>query len=170
MDELLRQKFLTQEEYNAVCEKNMLVIKPRYPPEGAGLIDVISKVANSSLAKKVINSGIGKKVIEKATKETFKKVANSSIGKQLQSSLVKDVANASEKAANSAFEKLGLEPVKGVAKVAEETANTVLKEIGVEPSEKKLETVFKKIQKRKAPGGSFSRKKRRKIGEGIVLE
>ena len=147
----------------------MLVIKPRYPPEGAGLIDVISKVANSSLAKKVINSNIGKKIVEKATKENFQKAANSAIGQQLQSSLVKGVANASEKAANTAFEKLGLEPVKGVAKASEEAAKRVLKEIGVAPTEEKLKTAFKKIQKRKAPN-SFSRKKRRKIGTGIVLE
>ena len=147
----------------------MLVIKPRYPPEGAGLIDVISKVANSTLAKKVINSGIGKKVIEKATKENFKKVANSAIGKQLQSSLVKGAANASEKAANTAFQKLGLAPLEGVAKATEEAANTVLKEIGVEPTEEKLKSAFKIIKKRKAPS-SFSRKKRRKIGKGIILE
>ena len=89
----------------------MLVIKPKYPPEGAGFIDVISKVANTALAKKVIDSGIGKKVVEKATKENFQKVANSAIGKQLQSSLVKGVADVSEKAANTAFQKLGLAPV-----------------------------------------------------------
>ena len=140
----------------------MLVIKPRYAPKGEGLIDVISKVANSTLAKKVINSGIGKKLVEKATKDNFQKVANSAIGKQLQSSLVKGVANASEKAANAAFEKLGIEPVKGVGKATEEVANSILKDIGVEPTEEKLKSAFKKIQKRKAPS-LFSRKKRRKI-------
>ena len=48
----------------------MLVIKPR--AQGAGIVDVISRVANSAFAKKVINSAIGKKVIKKATKENFK--------------------------------------------------------------------------------------------------
>ena len=99
----------------------------------------------------------------------IQKAANTAIGKQLQSSLVKGIASASEKAANTAFEKLGLEPVQGVAKATEDAAHTVLKEIGVEPTEEKLKSAFKKIQKRKAPG-SFSRKKRRKIGKGIVLE
>ena len=82
----------------------MLVIKPR--THGAGIIDIISKVANSALAKKVINSTVGKKVIQKATKDNLIKAANSAIGKQLQTAVVKGVANASEKAANSTFEKL----------------------------------------------------------------
>ena len=65
----------------------MLVIKPR--AQGAGLIDIISKVTNSALAKKVISSAVGKKIIEKATKENFRKAANSAIGKQLKLPLLK---------------------------------------------------------------------------------
>ena len=47
----------------------MLVIKPR--AQGAGLIDIFSKVANSALAKKVINSTVGRKAIEKGDKLKF---------------------------------------------------------------------------------------------------
>ena len=73
----------------------MLVIKPR--AQGAGIVDIFSKVANSALAKKVINSAVGRKVIEQATKENFKKAANSAIGKQIQSSFVKRIIDASKK-------------------------------------------------------------------------
>ena len=98
----------------------MLVIRPR--TQGAGIFDVISKVANSALAKKVINSAVGKQVIKHATKENFKKAANSAIGKQLKSAVVSGIANASEKVANDAFQKLGaVNP--GVGKVSEKVVN-----------------------------------------------
>lgn len=81
----------------------MLVIKPR--AQGAGIFDVISRVENSALTKKVINSTIGRKVIEKATKENLIKAANSAIGKQIQTAVVKGVADASEKSSSFSISK-----------------------------------------------------------------
>ena len=150
----------------------MLVIKPR--TEGAGFFDIFSKVANSALTKKVINSTIGKKVIEKATKDNLVKAANSAIGKEIQSAVVKGVADASERAANSAFKKLGVSapPTGLVAKTSEQALN----KLGIAAPEKKvLEKVFAATtlptRKRKLyrPGRS---KKNRKTnnGAGIILE
>ena len=150
----------------------MLVIKPR--TQGAGIFDVISKVANSTLARKVINSAVGKKVIEKATKDNLIKAANSTIGKQLKTAVVKGVADASERAASSAFKKLGVSapPTGLVAKTSEQALN----KLGIVAPEKKvLEKVFAATtlpsRKRKLyrPGRS---KKRRKTnnGAGIILE
>ena len=157
----------------------MLVIKPR--TQGAGIIDIFSKVANSALAKKVINSTIGKKVIEKATKENLVKAANSAIGKQVQTAVVKGVADASEKVANSTFQKLGALglPPGTVARAAENAANSTLKEIGITPAEKEvLEQVFTATtlpRKRKQlssykPGRSKKRKRAKAVGTGIILE
>ena len=152
----------------------MLVIKPR--TQGAGIIDIFSKVANSALAKKVINSTIGKKVIEKATKENLVKAANSAIGKQVQTAVVKGVADASEKVANSTFQKLGLPPGT-VAKAAEKAANSTLKEFGIIPEKEVLEQVFaattlpkKRKQLSYTPGRSKKRKKAKAVGTGIILE
>ena len=152
----------------------MLVIKPR--TQGAGIFDVISKVANSALAKKVINSTIGKKVIEKATKENLVKAANSAIGKQVQTAVIKGVADASEKVANSTFQKLGLPPGT-VAKAAEKAANSTLKEFGIIPEKEVLEQVFaattlpkKRKQLSYTPGRSKKRKKAKAVGTGIILE
>ena len=153
----------------------MLVIKPK--TQGAGIFDVISKVANSALAKKVINSTVGKKVIEKATKENLVKAANSAIGKQVQTAVVKGVADASEKVANSTFQKLGLPPGT-VARAAENAANSTLKEIGITPAEKEvLEQVFtattlpkKRKQLSYTPGRSKKRKRAKALGTGIILE
>ena len=152
----------------------MLVIKPR--TQGAGIFDVISKVANSALARKVINSTVGKKVIEKATKENLVKAANSAIGKQVQTALVKGVADASEKVANSTLQKLRLPPGT-VAKVTEEAANSTLKEFGITPPEKEvLEQVFaattlpKKRKLPTKPGRSKKRKRAKAFGTGIILE
>ena len=149
----------------------MLVIKPR--TQGAGIIDLFTKVANSALAKKVINSAVGKKVIEKATKENFVKAANSTIGKQLQTAVVKGVADASEKVANSTIQKLGL-PSGTVAKVTEKAANSALKEFGISPEKKVLEQVFSaSTLKRKLPtkpGRSKKRKRAKAVGTGIILE
>ena len=157
----------------------MLVIRPR--TQGAGIIDVISKVANSALAKKVINSTLGKKVIQQATKENFKKAANSAIGKQLQSAVVKGVANASEKAANSASQKLGFTVKPGqVAEAAEKAINYALQNIS-EPEKIALEKVYASSlavpaaggHKRKLstkPGRSKKRRRAKALGTGIILE
>ena len=150
----------------------MLVIKPR--TQGAGFFDIFSKVANSAVTKKVLNSAIGKKVIEKATKENLVKAANSAIGKQIQNAVVKGVADASEKAANSAFNKLGVtNPEPGlVAKTSEQA----LEKLGITalPAEQKvLKKVFaaSTIRKRKATRPGRSKKKRKRtFGSGIVLE
>ena len=151
----------------------MLVIKPR--AQGAGIVDVISRVANSALAKKVIDSAIGKKVIEKATKENFKRAAKSAIGKQLQSAVVKGVANASEKAANSAFQKLGISAQPGlVAKTSEKAVNSALQQLGIQEKaaiEKVLKNTLPNPRKRKlvVPGRKKGKKKRA-FGSGIILE
>ena len=154
----------------------MLVIKPR--AQGAGIVDIFSKVANSALAKKVINSAVGRKVIEQATKENFKKAANSAIGKQLQSAVVKGVADVSEKAANSAFQKLGISTQPGlVAKTSEKAVTSAFQNLGIsEPEKIALEKVFndtlpKPNRKRKLirPGRQKG-KKRRARGTGIILE
>ena len=139
----------------------MLVIKPR--AQGAGIVDVISRVANSALAKKVINSAVSKKVIEKATKENFKKAANSAIGKQLQTAVVKGVANASEKAANSAFQKLGiLNPEKTEQNLG------IQEKIALE---KILANTLPNPRKRKLQSpGRQKGKKKRGFGSGIILE
>ena len=148
----------------------MLVIKPR---TGAGFFDIFSKVANSAVTKKVLNSAIGKKVIEKATKENLVKAANSAIGKQIQNAVVKGVADASEKAANSAFNKLGVtNPEPGlVAKTSEQA----LEKLGITalPEKQVLEKVFaaSTVRKRKATRPGRSKKKRKRtFGSGIVLE
>jgi hypothetical protein len=152
----------------------MLVIKPR--TQGAGIFDVISKVANSALTKKVINSTIGRKVIEKATKENLIKAANSAIGKQIQTAVVKGVADASEKAAHSAFQKLGVSPPPSgnIAKVSEKAVNSTLKNFGITPETKIFEKVLtSSTLKRKLPtqpGRSKKRKRARAIGTGIILE
>ena len=152
----------------------MLVIKPR--TQGAGIFDVISKVANSTLARKVINSAVGKKVIEKATKDNLIKAANSTIGKQLKTAVVKGVADASEKAANSAFQKLGISSPKPgvVAKASEKAANSAFEKLGISPEKVALEKVFAAVstpQKRKLSTKPGRSKKRRKtLGTGIVLE
>ena len=151
----------------------MLVIKPR--AQGAGLIDVISKVTNSALAKKVISSAVGKKIIEKATKENFKKAANSAIGQQLQSAAVKSIANASEKAANSAFQKLGISAQPGVvAKTSENAVNSALQNLGIQEKvalEKVLKDTLPNPRKRKLVRlGRQKGKKRRAFGRGIILE
>ena len=150
----------------------MLVVKPR--TQGAGIFDVISKVANSTLARKVINSAVGKKVIEKATKDNLIKAANSTIGKQLKTAVVKGVADASEKAANSAFQKLGISapPAGLVAKTSEKALN----ELGISAPEKKvLDKVFAAstfpTRKRKLYQPGRSKKRRRRTeGAGIILE
>ena len=148
----------------------MLVIKPR--TQGAGLVDVISKVVNSALAKKVINSAVGKKVIEKATKENFKKAANSAIGKQLQTAVVKKVADASEKAANSAFQKLGISNPGVTAKTSEKVLNSTLQNLGIQEKialDKVFNHALPNPRKRKLPGRKKG-KKRRAFGSGIILE
>ena len=158
----------------------MLVIRPR-TTQGAGVFDVISKVANSTLARKVINSAVGKKVIEQVTKENLKKAANSAIGKQLQTAVVKGVADATEKAANATFQKIGISPQPGVRKASEKAVKSGLQKLGLsQPALEKvaLEQVFAattlpapKGQKRKIsskPGRS--KKKKRSIGRGIILE
>ena len=151
----------------------MLVIKPR---TGAGFFDIFSKVANSAVTKKVLNSAIGKKVIEKATKENLVKAANSAIGKQIQNAVVKGVADASEKAANSAFNKLGVTaPPAGLVAKTSEQALEKLTGITALPAEQKvLQKVFaaSTIRKRKQgtrPGRS-KKKRKRTFGSGIVLE
>ena len=150
----------------------MLVIKPR--AQGAGLVDIISKVAYSALAKKVVNSAVGKKVIEKATKENFKKAANSAIGKQLQSSIVKGVADASEKAANSAFQKLGISNPGVTAKTSEKALNSALQNLGIQEKialDKVFNDTLPNPRKRKiSKPGRKKGKKRRAFGSGIILE
>ena len=115
----------------------MLVIESR----GAGIFDIISKVANSALASKVINSTlankainstIGKQVIKHATKENFKKAAESAIGKQLKTAFVNKVADASEKVAANTLQKLGIESKPGViAKAAKKVTNSALQNTGL---------------------------------------
>ena len=151
----------------------MLVVKPR--SQGGGIFDVISKVANSALAKKAINSAIGKKIIEQATKENFKKAANSAIGQQLKKSIVSGIANASEKAVNSTLEKAGISSKPGVvAGVSEKAANSLLEKIGFSPDSTIKPTPPKivppKLSKRKRPLSRQKGKRRRKIGKGIILE
>ena len=157
----------------------MLVIRPR--TQGAGIFDVITKVANSAFAKKVINSAVGKKIIQQATKENLRKVANSTIGKQLQTAVVKGAADAAEKAANTTFQKLGISSQPGfVAKASEKAANSALQKLGLSglPEKAVLEKVFAATtlpagQKRKllTPGRQKKKRKRAKaFGNGIILE
>ena len=158
----------------------MLVVRPR--TQGAGIFDVFSKVANSALAKKVINSAVGKKVIAHATKENLKKAANSAIGKQLQTALVKGVADASEKAANTTLQKLGISSEPGlVARTAEKAAHSGLQKLGLAPDKLALDQVFaattllapkKKSRKRKVtrPGRQKKSKRAKAVGTGIIWE
>ena len=128
----------------------MLVIESR----GAGIFDVISKVANSALASKVINSAlankainstIGKQVIKQATKENFKKAAESAIGKQLKTAFVNKVADASEKIAANTLQKLGIESKPGViAKTAKKVTNSALQNTGLWEEPKKKKSALKK--------------------------
>ena len=170
----------------------MLVIRPRgtTTTQGAGIFDVISKVANSTLARKVINSAVGKKVIEQVTKENLKKAANSTIGKQLQTAVVKSVADATEKAANATFKKIGISSPAGqpgaVARASEKAVKSGLQKLGLSslsPALEKaaLEQVFAattlpttaKGRKRKLPSskpGRSKKKKRTGVGAGIILE
>ena len=158
----------------------MLVIRPRGTTQGAGIFDIISKVANSTLAKKVINSAVGKKVIEQVTKENLKKAANSAIGKQLQTAVVKGVADATEKAANATFQKIGISPQPEVRKVSEKAVKSGLQKLGLsQPALEKvaLEQVFAattlpKGRKRKISSkpGRSKKKKRTEFGAGIILE
>ena len=158
----------------------MLVVKPR--TEGAGIFDVFSKVANSALTK-TINSTIGKKIVEKATKDNFIKAANSAIGKQLQTAVVKGVADASEKAADLVLKKLGA-PIKPgiVKKVTEKAAESALEKLGIE-KETSADSTFQKLgikrktadsvlgkKKRKLSSTPGISKKRKRIGAGIILE
>ena len=165
--------------------------------QGAGIFDVFSKVANSALAKKVINSAVGKKVIQQATKENLKKAVNSALGKQLQTAVVKGVADASEKAANATLQKFGISspviPPGFVAKTVEKAGHSGLRKLGlvVPPSEEKaaLDKVFaattllpapkKKARKRKIistqrPGRRKKTKRARASssfsGTGIIWE
>ena len=169
----------------------MLVIESR----GAGIFDVISKVANSALVNKAINSTIGKQVIKHATKENFKKAAESAIGKQLKTAFVNKVADASEKVAANTLQQLGIESKPGViAKAAKKVTNSALQNTGLwkEPDEGKL--ALKKLgiklpRKRKRDKGiaasaftrlGISRKHQRELsrlpgrkrrkGAGIILE
>ena len=160
----------------------MLVIRPR--TQGAGIFDVFSKVANSALAKKVINSAVGKKVIEQATKKNLIKAANSAIGKQLQTAVIKGVADASEKAANTTLHKLGISSQPGiVAKATEKATKSGFQKLGLssQPEEKAvLKKVFAattlpipKGRKRKistTPGRRKKFKRARAFGSGIILE
>ena len=177
----------------------MLVVRPRGGTQGAGIFDVFSKVANSALAKKVINSAVGKKVIQQATKANLKKAVNSALGKQLQTAVVKGVADASEKAANATLQKFGISspviPPGFVAKTVEKAGHSGLRKLGlvVPPSEEKaaLDKVFaaattlipapKKAKTRKRKIISTSRPGRRKktkrakasssfSGTGIIWE
>ena len=157
----------------------MLVIRPR--TQGAGIFDVFSKVTNSAFAKKLINSAVGKKIIEQATKENLRKVANSTIGKQLQTAVVKGAADAAEQAANTTFKKLGISSQPGlVGKASEKAANSALQKLGLSgPASEKavLEKVFAattlpapKGRKRKISTTPGRRKKKRRVGSGIILE
>ena len=169
----------------------MLVIESR----GAGIFDVISKVANSALINKAVNSTIGKQVIKHATKENFKKAAESAIGKQLQTAFVNKVADASEKVAANTLQKLGIESKPGViAKAAEKVTNSALQKTGLweEPKRVTEKSALKKLgikRKRKRDEDiaaaaftrlGISRKHQRKLsrlpgrkrrkGAGIILE
>ena len=169
----------------------MLVIESR----GAGIFDIISKVANSALINKAVNSTIGKQVIKHATKENFKKAAESAIGKQLKTAFVNKVADASEKVAANTLQKLGIESKPGViAKAAEKVTNSALQNTGLwgEPKRVTEKSALKKLgikRKRKSnediAAAAFTRlgiprkhhpklsrlpgRKRRK-GAGIILE
>ena len=160
----------------------MLVVRPRIA-QGAGIFDVFTKVANSTLAKKVINSAVGKKIVEQATKENLKRVANSAIGKQLQTAVVKGVADATEKAANTTFQKLGVAPQPGVVgRISEKAVNSGLQKLGLSgqiPEKATLEKVFAattiptRKRKRKNPSTPGRRKKTKRakaVGTGIIWE
>ena len=154
----------------------MLVIKPKIT-QGGGFFDVFTKVANSALTKKVINSTVGKKIIEQATKENLKKAANSAIGKQLQTAVVKGVADASEKAANSALQKIGISAPKPgvVAKASEKAVHSGLQKLGLSPEKVALEKALATPKKRKRkisskPGRQKKAKRAKASGSGIIWE
>ena len=164
----------------------MLVIKPK--TQGAGIVDVLAKVANSALAKKVINSSISKKVLEHATKENFQKAANSAIGKQLTKAVVSGVANASEKAANSTLKHFGVTAEPGlVSNAIQQAANKELTKYYQPPPKVAISTNAKKgiakynymrtlpsapRKRAHSPSKPGRKKKRRRTnsGRGIILE
>ena len=163
----------------------MLVIKPR--TQGAGIFDVFSRVANSALAKKVLNSTVAKKVIDQATKENLRKAVDSAIGKKLQTAVVKGVADATERAANTTFQKFGISsPVQpgAIAKVTQNATTSALQKLKLEalsqPALEKevLEQVLAastiptppKGRKRKISSTPGRSKKKRRTGFGIILE
>lgn len=93
-----------------------------YRPYGNGLFDiakaligksgVAQKVLNSATTKKLLNSSTIKKVLDSSTVKNLKKAANSTIGKELQKSVLSGVSQATQNAAEGAFQKLGLTPGK----------------------------------------------------------
>lgn len=82
----------------------MLDIEPKFV-RGAGIFDVAKKIIQKSS-----NSAIGKKVLNSATTKNLKRAADSAIGQEIKKSVLTGVSKASENAAESAFEKLGLPP------------------------------------------------------------
>ena len=90
----------------------MLTFPPTYTNNtyaygGSGIFNIAS-----NLLQKTANSGLAKKVINSTTTQNLKRAANSTLGKELQKSALSGVSRATEKAAESVYEKLGLEPSK----------------------------------------------------------
>ena len=176
-------------------DDTMLVIKSR--AHGGGIFDVIAKAANSalakkvitsavnkaansSLAKKVVNSGIAKKVIDSGvgktiakniTKENFQKAANSAIGKQLQKAVVTGVTNAAEKAVTTGLEKLRFPAPSTPDWAVSPNPSTLPPQLGTQSQPRKSKVGSKRPRPPGTPGpSSHKKRKRKKIGKGIILE
>ena len=152
----------------------MLVIPPKYSVHGEGLADIISKIANSGIARKVVNSSITKKVLNQATKKNLQKAANSALGKQLKSAVVSGVANASEKVADSAFKKLGISDTvlspKTVHSTVTSATDSAFQKLGIATPEPKKPESKKRKRKLKTTSKPSHTKRKRTKGFGIVLE
>ena len=90
----------------------MLDIESLYPSStyaygGSGIFDIAK-----NLLQKSSSAAIAKKVINSTTANNLKRAANSAVGKELQKHVLSGVSKASERAAESVFDKLGIEPSK----------------------------------------------------------
>ena len=76
-----------------------------YLHRGYEIFDIAKKVFQKST-----DSALAKKIINSSTKKNFQKLVDSNLGKELQKSVLTGVSNATERAAESAYKKIGLEP------------------------------------------------------------
>ena len=139
--------------------------------------NLVQKVVKSGIPNKVINSTVGKTIAENVTKENFKKAANSAIGKQLKKAVVTGVDNAIEKATTAGLQELNFLPKTAPAATSE--LQKLIVPLNVEslistgskrPYQSKKKKLIPHGSKHTIGGVGRIKRKRRKIGKGIILE